>query len=248
MANRKSIASVLLFVGSTLCFFLPFVTVSCGGVTAFTLTGQQLATGTTLVQPQPFGPPQTQKVSADPFAVVAGLCALAGIALSLIGRKIAGGTAISGGVGAVSLLIMRSRLDDQLQKQGQGLATATYESGFTLAVLLLVAGAAWNIYLFLQDRRVKEAVPFDQGTGPQGNGHSPIQSESPPLPLKNTGSIAATYDSQSHAHDATRNGESSTRLCSQCGRPIRPSARFCETCGKSAEFSGVSSEAQTPLK
>src|ERR1039457_5409578 len=126
MANRKSIASVLLFVGSALCFFLPFVTVSCGGITAFTLTGQQLVTGTTLTQPQAFGPPQTQKVDADPFAIVAGLCALAGIALSLIGRKIASGAAISGGVGAVSLLIMRSRLDEQLQKQGEGLAKATY--------------------------------------------------------------------------------------------------------------------------
>ena len=54
MATRKSIASVLLFVGSTLCFFLPFVTVSCGGVKAFTLTGEQLATGTTLTQPGAF--------------------------------------------------------------------------------------------------------------------------------------------------------------------------------------------------
>lgn len=243
MANRKSIASVLLFVGSALCFFLPFVTVSCGGITAFTLTGQQLVTGTTLTQPQAFGPPQTQKVDADPFAIVAGLCALAGIALSLIGRKIASGAAISGGVGAVSLLIMRSRLDEQLQKQGEGLAKATYETGFTLAVLLLIAGAAWNVYLFLHGRRFSEAVPLDHDAGPSGNGHPPIQSESPPLPQKNTGGIAAAYDSKSHTQDATRNGESSTRLCSHCGQPIRASARFCETCGKSAELSEVNTEA-----
>jgi hypothetical protein len=242
MANRKSIASVLLFVGSALCFFLPFVTVSCGGVTAFTLTGQQLATGTTLTQPQPLGPPQKQKASADPFAVVAGLCAVAGIVLSLVGRKIAGGAAISGGAGAVALLIMRSRLDDQLQKQGEGLAKATYETGFTLAVLLLIAGTAWNVYLFLQGRRINEAVPFDQGPGPSGNGHSPIQSESPSLPLNNTGSIIAAYDSESHAQGTTRNGESGTRLCFHCGQPIRLGARFCETCGKSAELSEVNTE------
>jgi hypothetical protein len=225
MKNRKSIASVLIFVGSVLCFFLPFVTVSCGGVTAFTLTGQQLATGTTLTQPQPFGPPQTQKVSPDPFAVVAGLCALAGIALSLIGRRLSSAAAVSGGVGAVSLLIMRSRLSDQLQSQSQGLAKATYETGFTLAVLLLIAGAAWNVYLFLQTRRVGEASPLVPATRQSGNEHSPAQSGSPPLPL-----------------------ERQDRICRHCAQPIRGTARFCESCGRSAEITGDSTEAQIPLK
>ena len=224
MANRKSIASLLVFAGSALCFFLPFVTVSCGGVTAFTLTGQQLATGTTLTQPQPFGPPQTQKVSPDPFAAVAGLCALAGIALSLIGRRLASAAAIGGGVGAVSLLIMRSRLNDQLQSQGQGLAKATYETGFTLAVLLLIAGAAWNLYLFLQSRRSSEANRLAPITAHSGDDHPSVQSESPPL-----------------------NPERQTRICHHCAQPIRATARFCESCGRTAEITEGSPEAQIPL-
>ena len=224
MANRKSIASVLVFAGSAMCFFLPFVTVSCGGVTAFTLTGQQLATGTILTQPQPFGPPQTQKVNPDPFAAVAGLCALAGIALSLIGRRLASAAAIGGGVGAVSLLIMRSRLNDQLQSQGQGLAKATYETGFTLAVLLLIAGGAWNVYLFLQSRRSSEANRLAPITGQSGNGHPSVQSESPPL-----------------------NIERQTRICRHCAQPIRATARFCESCGRSAELTGASPEERIPL-
>ena len=227
MPNRKSIASVLLFVGSALCFFLPFVTVSCGGVTAFTLSGQQLATGTTLVQPQPFGPPQTQKVSADPFAVVAGLCAIAGIALSLIGRRLASAAAISGGAGALSLLIMRSRLDDQLQKQAQGLAKATYETGFTLAVLLLIGGAAWNVYMFLQSRRISEAGRLVPGAGQSGSDHALVQSESPP-------SLRENQENQT---------QPGTRSCSHCGKPIRANARFCEACGKAAQLTGVNSEA-----
>jgi hypothetical protein len=232
-----------MFVGSALCFFLPFVTVSCGGIKAFTLSGQQLATGTTLTQPQPFGPPQTQKLDADPFAAVAGLCAIAGIALSLIGRRMASGAAISGGVGVLSLFIMKSRLDDQLQKQGQGLATANYESGFTLALLLLIAGAAWNVYLFLQSRRIGEAVPLDHDVGSNCDSHSPIQSESPPLPLGEQDSVVAAPSLVILAQDDTRNGQSGTRFCSHCGQPIRPSARFCETCGKSAELSGVNTPA-----
>jgi len=153
MADRKAIASVLLFAGSTLCFFLPFATVSCGGLKVFSLTGQQLATGTMIAQPQTFGPAQTQKVVADPFAAIAGLSAVAGIALSLIGRKLAVGAAASGGLGAVSLLVLRSRLEDQITKQSQGVGQVSFESGYTLALLLLIAGTAWNVYLFLQGRR-----------------------------------------------------------------------------------------------
>lgn len=196
MANRKSIASVLIFVGSSLCFFLPFVTVSCGGVTAFTLSGQQLATGTTLTQPQPFGPPQTQKISPDPFAAVAGLCALAGIALSLIGRRLASAAAIGGCVGAVSLLIMRSRLNGQLQTQGQGLAKATYETGFALALLLLLAGAAWNVYLFLQRKRISESGQSVPGSGQSSNIDTPARSESPPLPQGKWAGLVATQNSE----------------------------------------------------
>jgi hypothetical protein len=170
MSDRKSIASILLFAGSTLCFFLPFATVSCGGIKAFTLTGQQLATGATITQPQAFGSPQAQKIDANPFATVAGLCAIAGVALSLIGRKLAVGAAASGGLGALSLLILRSRLNDQLLKESQGMAQASYESGYTLAVLLLVAGTAWNIYLFLQGRQL---APAD-ASSPSVDSSSPL--------------------------------------------------------------------------
>ena len=154
MADRKTIASVLLFAGSTLCFFLPFATVSCAGTKLFSLTGQQLATGTSVSQPGAFGAAQTQKVEADPFAAIAGLCAIAGVALSLIGRKMAAGTAASGGLGAVSLLILHSRLEDQITKQSQGVAQVSFESGYTLAILLLIAGTAWNIFLIAQGRRL----------------------------------------------------------------------------------------------
>jgi hypothetical protein len=191
MADRKSIASVLLFAGSTLCFFLPFATVSCGGVKVFTLTGQQLATGTTITQPQSFGAPQAQKIDADPFAAIAGLCAVAGIALSLLGRKLVVGAAASGGLGALSLLILHSRFGGQLQKQSQGVAQASFEVGYTLALLLLIAGAAWNIYLFLQGRKLATAessLPI-------------VDSASPPC---------------AHCGKPIREG---VKFCESCGKP-----------------------------
>lgn len=154
MAKTRSIASLLIFTGSVLCFFFSFVVVSCGGLPAFSLTGQQLATGTTHVQPQPFGQAKKQKIDADPFALVAGLCAIAGLGLSLLGTEIARATAISGGVGAASLFLMRSHMNGEIQKQGMGMVQANYATGFTIAILLLVAGAIWNIYLFIERRRM----------------------------------------------------------------------------------------------
>jgi hypothetical protein len=204
MANRKSIASVLIFVGSMLCFFLPFVTVSCGGIKAFTLTGGQLAIGTTLTQPQPFGAPQTQKVAADPFAALAAVCGLAGIGLSLIGRKVAAGSAICGSLGTISLLIMRSRLDAQLQKQGEGMAQASYEAGYTLALLLLAAGAAWNIYLTIQsNKNASQSAVADGGISDSRN--DSVASASPPL----CGGCGKPVGA-------------SARFCESCGKPSEP--------------------------
>lgn len=153
MMDRKSLASALLFTGSALCFFFPFVAVSCGGVEAFTLTGQQLATGTTLSQPQPFGAPQKQHINADPFAAIAGLCTLVGLALSFAGRTVARGQAVAAGAGAISLLVMKSHLNGELQSQAGGMVQANYETGYTLALVLLAAGAVWSIFIFLQCRR-----------------------------------------------------------------------------------------------
>jgi lysylphosphatidylglycerol synthetase-like protein (DUF2156 family) len=146
--NRKSIASIMLFVGSTFCFFLPFVTVSCGGMKVFTLSGQQMATGTSIEDPQAFGPSKTQRIDPDPFAAVAWLSALAGVVLSLVGRRLA--ASVSGAAGAVSLGVMASRLEGQVQKATEGMGQTNLEIGFTFAISLLIAAAAWNIYLLRQ--------------------------------------------------------------------------------------------------
>lgn len=161
MKNQKSIASVLIFVGTLLCFFLPFATVSCGGMKLFTLTGQQLATGTAVTQPQLFGAPQTKRTDPDPFAAFAGVCALAGIALSLVGRKMANVTAVSAGAGALSLLVMRFRLDAAIQKQSQGAGSVHYDSGFTMVLLLFITAAAWNAFQFMQSRRARRVDVLD---------------------------------------------------------------------------------------
>src|SRR6476620_9314495 len=84
---HKSKVSPVLFVITTLCFLFPFVTVSCNGQKVVTFSGVELATGTTVEQPQVFGPPQKRHQGAQPLATVAALCALAGVGLSFLGLR-----------------------------------------------------------------------------------------------------------------------------------------------------------------
>jgi len=151
--NCKSIASIMLFAGSVLCFFLPFVTVSCAGEKVFTLSGQQMATGASIKEPQSFGQSKSQRVAFDPFVAVAGLCALAGVGLSIAGRRLAAAAAASGAVGTVSLGVMALRIDGQTQKATAGMGHANVEIGFILTLILFIAATAWNIYILTRKGR-----------------------------------------------------------------------------------------------
>lgn len=157
MASRRSIGLALMFAGTFLCFFLPFVTVSCHGMKIYTFTGQQLATGTTMSQPQMFGPPKTQKVEPNAFAAVAFLCSAAGVVLCLVGRKMLRGVAAAASVGSISLLAMKVQLDQQIQKQGMGVAENKYQFGFFMALLLMMASAGWSLYQIARERRSEPA-------------------------------------------------------------------------------------------
>jgi hypothetical protein len=120
MASRKLTGLTLMFAGTLLSFFLPFVTVACHGMKIYSFTGRQLATGTTMTQPRAFGPPKTQKVAPNPFAAIAFLCSAAGVGMCLAGRKMLRGVAVAASAGSVSLLGMKVQLDLEIQKQGMG--------------------------------------------------------------------------------------------------------------------------------
>jgi hypothetical protein len=153
MASRKMTGMALMFAGTLLCFFLPFVTISCNGMKIYSFTGQQLATGTTMSQPQMFGPPKTQKVEPNAFAAVAFLCSCAGVVLCIVGRKMLRSIAVSASVGSASLLIMKVQLDHEIQKQGMGVAETNYQFGFFVALLLMVVSAGWCLYQVAREKR-----------------------------------------------------------------------------------------------
>ncbi|MGA7242161.1 MAG: hypothetical protein WBX19_03210 [Terracidiphilus sp.] len=162
MASRKLIGLAFMFTGTLLCFFLPFVTVSCNGMKVYSFTGQQLATGTTMSQPEMFGPPKTQKVDPNAFAAVAFLCSAAGVILCLLGRKMIRSVAVTASVGSASLLAMKIQLDHQIQKQGMGVAENKYQFGFFIALLLMMVSAGWSLYQIVRERKgetVEEGTP-----------------------------------------------------------------------------------------
>jgi hypothetical protein len=203
MFNRKSIASILIYLGSTLCFLLPFVTVSCQGDKVFTLTGQQLASGSTISQPNSFGPSTEHKVDVHPFASIALFCAIAGAALSLTGQRMIAASAISGGVGAASLLVMRIQMDGEIQRELGGAAQTSYEYGYTLTLFLLIAGASWNAYQIYRQRRESFARITRASSEPK----------------------KSFFNSQHRTNHVHRDH------CTQCGSLQDGASKFCGDCG-----------------
>lgn len=147
-ARKISLGALLV---ALICFFLPFTELSCQGQKVTSLTGIQLVTGTTLSQPRPFGPPKKTKMPSEPLAVVAFVCAGLAMAFAVLRNRMA--TIISAVVsaaGAVTLLLLKSKIDSDIMKEGQGVLQVGYLFPYWLALLLYVAASVLNGYAFTQ--------------------------------------------------------------------------------------------------
>jgi hypothetical protein len=153
MESNVKKASPAIFVLALICFFLPFVTFSCSGQKVLSLSGIQLVTGSSLQQPQMFGPPKSQKMDPEPIAIAAFLCGVLGLALSFVkGRAGAIATAAAGGLAAILLLAMRSAIEGDALKQGGGVIQVNYEAGFYAVVILFLAAVGLNIFVLMQGK------------------------------------------------------------------------------------------------
>ncbi|HEV2378958.1 MAG TPA: zinc ribbon domain-containing protein [Terriglobia bacterium] len=153
MQNSAKKLSGVTFAMAVLCFFLPFVTFSCQGEKVASFTGIQLMTGASIQQPQMFGASQERKSGGEPLAVVAFLCVAAGLAVSFVkGRKGAVLPALAGGLGLIVLLLLKSKLDNDVLTQSEGMVQMQYEAGFYLTLLLSLAAAGVNGYAWARAR------------------------------------------------------------------------------------------------
>jgi hypothetical protein len=160
MPIPRSRISPGLFAAGLLCFLLPFLTVSCQGQRFIRLTGVQLVCGTTVKVPVPMGPEQNKKIDPNPFAVLAGITAIAGLALSFSksGKALLAG-AVSAGVSASSLFAMKSMLDGQTAQQGIPGIDLAYGVGYYLTLLFMFSACLWTFFFSRMPAGQREGEP-----------------------------------------------------------------------------------------
>ena len=146
-----------LFVLIIFSLFLPFIAVSCGGAKVISLTGVQLATGTSVQKPDMFGnaSKKSQKIDGEPLVIVIFIAGIAGLLLSFLkGKKTAIFPAVIGVIGVVLMFLLKSKMDHEAMIAGKGMIQINYEAGYWLALLLFFAAALLNGFIFFQKDNV----------------------------------------------------------------------------------------------
>jgi hypothetical protein len=145
-----------LFALALICFFMPWVSMNCGGEEVQGFTGLQVATGTTYEVPTLFGEPEVERQPGEPLAVIALIFVLAGLVLSLIKGRIGGiGSALAGGLGTLALLSLSAKINDDVMREGQGMIQADFKAGFYLAIVLLLAAVGFGVFTVKQGSAMK---------------------------------------------------------------------------------------------
>ncbi|HUY12773.1 MAG TPA: hypothetical protein VMX16_03965 [Terriglobia bacterium] len=169
MGENLSKLSPVTYGLAVICFFLPFVTFSCQGQRVASISGIELATGSSVQQPQMFGPAQTRREPPNSWAVLALLCAVAGTAFGFILKK-RGGVALSAlaGVGGLlSLVALKSQIDNEVLTQSGGMIQVNYGLGFYLVLILFLTALGLNGY-WVARARGSPASPVN-GAGKPGD-------------------------------------------------------------------------------
>jgi len=147
--------SPAIFGIALICFFLPWVNVSCQGQKVATFSGIHLVTGTTVEQPQMFGPAEERKIGGETLAILVLLSACAGLALSFLkDKKGVMGSAVTGGMGVIFLLFLKSKLDNDILRETGGMSQLDYGAGFYLALLLFLSAIGVNAYSMAQGKGI----------------------------------------------------------------------------------------------
>lgn len=145
--------SPAVFGIALICFFLPWLDVSCSGQKVITFSGIQLATGKTIDGPTMFGQKQQKRIGGEPLAIIPLLATLAAIGLGFAKhRQGAIGPAVAGAIGALFLLLLKAKIDDTVFRESGGVLKVEYTGAFYLTLILYLAGIAIGVYPLLQGR------------------------------------------------------------------------------------------------
>ena len=162
-SNAKKLSPVV-FLLALICFFLPFLAFSCQGQKVLSVSGIQLVTGSSVQQPQMFGPPIQQRMNGEPLAVLAFVCGILGLGLSCLkGRNGTIAGISSGGLGLLFLLAMKSKIEADILNKAGGVIQVNYEVGFFVVLILFLAATALNIFVLLQSKALAQAASKPEG-------------------------------------------------------------------------------------
>jgi hypothetical protein len=133
------------FAAVLVCFFLTFANVSCQGRRVATFSGREMAFGTEVHQQSLFGSDEVKKVPGESLALAALGAAVAGLLLSVGRRATRTLTAIAGAAGALLLLLLHNKVDQDVLRSGGGMLTLDFAPPYYLAVAMFVAGAVLSV-------------------------------------------------------------------------------------------------------
>jgi hypothetical protein len=183
---NKGIFGVIL-----ICFFMPFLTLSCQSQDLMTLSGVQLGTGATMAQPSLYSSAQARQIPGEPLATLAIVSAGAGLATAFVlkHRKELIGSTAAGAVGAIVMLALKSKIDGNILQQGQGMIRVKYEFGFWLTFLLFVAATGLNGWELKSGQTSKVSNKKPEGVSANSlelNDQKPKESDEVDLPPTKT--------------------------------------------------------------
>jgi hypothetical protein len=142
--------SPALFVVIILCFFLPFIEISCSSTSLGTFSGYDVMMGSAGEQIQK--DKKDDKSGMNFELVIAFFSAVTGLGLCFLknkwGKLI---PAILGLIGLISLLIFKSGLDNQIQSANQymSIVQVHYKIGYWITMLFFFSALAINAVLFI---------------------------------------------------------------------------------------------------
>jgi len=154
MNQTIALLSPTAFVIVLISFLLPWVSFSCSGNKFASLTGLDIVTGTTIERPTPGNENREETIPSDAFAIVTLALTVFGLILALLQRWISSlFPAISALAATITLLLVRSRIENEVGDQTRGLLHADFEFGFWLAFLSLLAATIISARLFMERRK-----------------------------------------------------------------------------------------------
>lgn len=139
--------SPTIFGLALILFLLPWVNVSCSGQKVATFSGADLAIGKTVEIPQAFGPAKQEK-TREGRATIALIAGIAGILFGPLGkgrRVEAIAAAVCGGIGSISLYLLKSSMDSEIAAKSYGMISVDYQFSFWLAMLFFLGAGIVNI-------------------------------------------------------------------------------------------------------